>query len=240
MIPYGCLLDFIRSFQVDVGSIDVLITSFCNGDCNCTGSPVDDELSNVFRRIHSLGGLSGIPFDGAKAFIKILEGIPTGGGNCLLLYGPHINVDNKAVGKPFCEAFTFQRYGGCSGAIRLVCSNTENTNYSAPKSPISSSDRQQYFLNQMLRPYSQRLQFASETSLELPKVLFDVQTALINHIVAKGCRHLQDDQSIVIVGGIQYNTPCGKPSYFSPLRVDIVNCVGKLVKIGGAQLKHGF
>jgi hypothetical protein len=174
--------------------------------------------------------LSGIPFGGAKAFIDIVVGIPCG-GKCLLVYGPHVNVDDQDLERTFCEQVALSEHGGCSGAINAAAYAKDKSNGVDSSIPSSLPDKQQFFLNQMLLAYSPRLQVASKTSIDLPIILFDVQTALINHIVAKGCRHIQNDQLIVIVGGVQFNTPHGKPDYFLPLRFDVVDRHGKIAKI---------
>jgi Limiting CO2-inducible proteins B/C beta carbonyic anhydrases len=176
----------------------------------------------MFLRTHTLGGLSGVPFDGTKAFIEILSGIPSG-GSCFLLYGPHVNVNAQAFENSLGDGCAFKRYGGCVGAINAVAFVWEKSDGNDTRTPSVVSDSEQFFLNQMLLAYSQDFQMPSESSIELPLVLFDFQTSLINRFIAKGCRHIRADQLIVVVGGIQFNTPHGYSDCFLPLRIEVVN-----------------
>jgi Limiting CO2-inducible proteins B/C beta carbonyic anhydrases len=224
LISYRNLIGLISSLQVDVGANSVLVTSFCTGDCNCNSC--EHELSGIFLQTHTIGGLSGVPFNGAKAFIEVLAGIPIG-GNCFLFYGPHVDIDARTPGNPSFRENAFKRYGGCSGAVNAVAYARDK---SIPTTPNFSMGSEQFFLNQLLFSRGQHFNIAAESSLELPMLLYDFQTALINRYIDKGCRHIQADQLIVILGGFQLNSPKGMPDYFLPLRLDVVNRHGNLLK----------
>ena len=71
----------------------VLGTSFCSARVN---RPLENEFAKIFGNHFSLGGLAGFPLGGVTAFREMASAIPTN-GSCLLVYGPHLAVDEDGV-----------------------------------------------------------------------------------------------------------------------------------------------
>jgi Limiting CO2-inducible proteins B/C beta carbonyic anhydrases len=188
------------------------------------------DLSTMFHRKYSVGALCGIPFVGVKAFVEIFSDVPAG-GNCLLLHASHVYIDDKEIEGTFTKKVFTNGYGCCAGAVRAAA-YTEHLVKGAITNITSSgtTNIQQFFINQMLLPYSQRLQSAMEPMVELSYVTLDAQTELIDQVVAKSCCHIHNDGHIVLVGGIQINTPYGMSDYFLPLRFDVVDKQGKIIE----------
>lgn len=181
----------------------------------------------------------------------VAQQIPSG-GSCIVVYGPHVGMDHQGT------LGTVQ--GGpekcCASAIAAACTvlslvqqqqspslGTGDTDrpllatqqQSQPPEENDATNAQQTFLQNMLLPYANRLQCCEEIMAELPYVLYDAQTELMEKIVRKGCRPMAGNGKIALLGGIQINTPKGMSDYFLPLRFDLLDNQGNIV----ANLQQG-
>eukprot|EP00541_Cyclophora_tenuis_P019008 CAMPEP_0116554448 /NCGR_PEP_ID=MMETSP0397-20121206/7599_1 /TAXON_ID=216820 /ORGANISM="Cyclophora tenuis, Strain ECT3854" /LENGTH=369 /DNA_ID=CAMNT_0004079613 /DNA_START=1 /DNA_END=1110 /DNA_ORIENTATION=+ len=71
----------------------LLGTSFCSHPSN---RPLENEFVKLYGNHFNLGGLAGFPMGGIAAFKEMASSIPTN-GSCLVVYGPHLAVDEKGV-----------------------------------------------------------------------------------------------------------------------------------------------
>lgn len=215
------------------GETSLIATSLCSDEVN---RPLEKDLFEVYERTFSMGGLSGVPFGGVTAFGAMAHHIPDG-GSCLIVYGPHVGIDKDG------NLGTVNRRGrshggACCGSAIAACHHVKallEQGDKKTKIPHDVTDAQQTFVQNMLLPYGNRLQFSEEPMAELPYAMYDAQTELIEKIVQKGCGQVAGEGKIALLGGIQINTPKGMSDYFLPLRFDIFDNKGAVV----ANLKRG-
>ena len=161
-------------------------------------------------------------------------------GSCLLVYGPHVGVNPEGTLGTVVHRRGRSHHGGdcCESAV-AACHHVKTLhierNYEKTKQPEQKPDAQQTFLRTMLLPYRNRLQLSDEPMADLPYVMYDAQTELMEKIVQKACSQVAGDGKIALLGGIQINTPQGMSDYFLPLRFDILDHKGAVV----ANLQRG-
>jgi Limiting CO2-inducible proteins B/C beta carbonyic anhydrases len=206
-------------------------TALC---CDEVNRPLVDDLEMEFGQTFTMGGLSGFAFGGVTSFGAMASHIPDG-GNCLVVYGPHVGVDSEGnIGTVNRRG---RKHGGaCCGSAAAAAGHVHNlycqsTDASAVAVAITDPlDAQQQFVNQLLLPYAQRLEEANDKSVELPKAMFEAQNELLQRIVAQGCCNVGGQGRIAMVGGVQINTPPGMQDYFLPLSFELRNNKGELIE----------
>jgi hypothetical protein len=220
----------VKDILFNQGYIDtktLLATSLC---CDEVNRELENDLISKYKENFSMGGLAGFAFGGVTSFGAMAHHIPDG-GNCFVVYGPHVGVDKEGnVGK------VNRRGRGVSGACcgsaaaasNYVCKVYEGGSQSGL--PTDALDAQQNFVGNMLLPQAARIAEASEPEVELPYALFDVQDDFMHQIVEKGCGEVAGKGKIALLGGIQINTPSGTHEYFLPKVFEIRNNKGEKVK----------
>jgi hypothetical protein len=201
------------------GSSTLLATSIC---CDEICRPLEDDMVKAFGpQYFSMGGLAGFPFGGITSFGAMAAHIPDG-GNCLLVYGPHVGVDSSgAVGTV--ERRGRAHGGACCGSACAACAYVKAVAEGGEIAamPEEATDAQQYFVGKMLLPFSDKLTAADETMVELPYSVFAAQDKMINDIVGAASGAVGGEGKIGLVGGIQINTPEGLSDYFLPMRMEV-------------------
>ncbi|CAB9527553.1 Inherit from NOG: Low-co2 inducible protein [Seminavis robusta] len=219
------------------GNTTLVATALC---CDELNRPLVDDLEREFGQTFTMGGLAGFAFGGVTSFGAMAHHIPDG-GNCLLVYGPHVGVDSEGnVGTVNRRG---RKHGGaCCGSAsaaagyvhqeycKQITDDSVNTFNSVNTISNDPLDAQQQFVNNLLLPYGKRLEEAEDKKAELPKALFDAQNELVQRIVAKGASNVGGRGKIAMVGGVQINTPPGMQDYFLPLRFELRNNKGALVE----------
>jgi Limiting CO2-inducible proteins B/C beta carbonyic anhydrases len=222
---------------------------FCGDDVNRS---LEDELRSVFDNNNSvaLHGLAGFMFGGTTALTDMLQHIPpplypgessTGdafaGGHGLLIYGPHVGIDwdgivgkvNRRghVGSSACCAVA-------AAAATAAAQVLDGTRQALDDTASSNHDIlyvQRIWIQHQVQQHAVRLRDAgSDAAVELPHVLLECQTGMINDIVAQSCGSLKVGCTLAVVGGIQINTPEGTSEYFVPLRFSLYNHNGEVVE----------
>lgn len=213
------------------GSNTLVATSLC---CDEVNRPLEKALTKNFGEPFVFGGLAGFPFGGVTSFGAMAHHIPDG-GSCLVVYGPHVGVDDmgsvgtvnrrgRAKGGACCGSAA-----AALGKIRKGAMVPKAGDGSAPPQ-IDSLDVQQAYVDANLAPYADRLLAANDRNIELPYALYDAQKKMMDGIVAKGASAMEGNGYIALMGGIQINTPDGISDYFLPLNFELRNNQGKLVK----------
>lgn len=206
----------------------LLATSFCVDELNRT---LEIELATKFNLFFNMGGLAGFPFGGVTGFGAMAAHIPVG-GSCVIVHGSHVGIDSMG------RLGTVERRGRSNGgdccgsgvaASKYVSSvyKGEMEEASMPKDAI---DSQQYFVGKMLLPYAEKLEKSEDKMLELPKALYAAQTDLMKKVIDKAASGVQGEGTIVLVGGIQINTPPEYTDYFVPMDFNIYDNKGNLLK----------
>lgn len=201
------------------GKTTLLATSLCADEINRV---LDEDFKEVYDHNFSMGGLAGFAFGGVTSFGAMAHHIPTG-GDCLIVYGPHVGVDDAGeVGKV--NRRGREESGACCGSAAAahgyVSSVLEGESPEAgpPTDPV---DAQQSFVGSMLLPHAQRLKDAASPPTELPLALYDAQKELMDSIVSKGCGEVAGEGKIALLGGVQINTPPGESDYFLPIDFEV-------------------
>jgi len=154
------------------------------------------------------------------------------GGNCVVVYGPHVGVDES--GKVGTVPRRGKESGGaCCGSAVAASGYVASVKSGAAKEaelPDDPLDAQQYFVGSMLMPYADRLEKAEDAMVELPLSLYDAQTFLMKQIVAQSAGAVAGDGKIAVLGGVQINTPPGFTDYFLPKSFNLYNNKGTLLE----------
>ena len=153
------------------------------------------------------------------------------GGSCLVVFGPHVGVDSTgAVGTV--ERRGRANGGSCCGSAIAASGYVAGVSGGGEKTPppMDPLDAQQTFVGNMLLPYANRLDKASDNMVELPYALYDAQKNMIADIVKAGASNVAGNGKIAVLGGIQINTPEGTSDYFKPMSFEVYDNSGKLLE----------
>lgn len=217
----------------------LLTTSLC---CDEISRPLEQDFAKVYGpNYFSMGGLAGFPFGGITSFGAMASHIPDG-GNCLLVYGPHVGISSKG------EIGTVERKdrrdgGACCGSANAAMDYVLQVHRGTQKpypgielfsNPQDVDDAQQVMVGSLLLPYAERLENAGKDDImvELPMALYDSCKQMLSDILQHGFANTNfDTQSkIAVVGGIQINTPPEMTDYFMPLQFDMYSNNGEQVE----------
>mmetsp|Transcript_42127 Transcript_42127/g.121694 ORF Transcript_42127/g.121694 Transcript_42127/m.121694 type:complete len:402 (+) Transcript_42127:122-1327(+) len=209
----------------------LVATSLC---CDEVNRPLEKALASAYDEPFVMGGLAGFPFGGVTSFGAMAHHIPDG-GNCLVVYGPHVGVDQYgSVGTVNRRGRA--KGGACCGSAAAALAKIRKGAMVPPGEakatlPATDSlDAQQAYVDSQLAPYGERLLNADDRNVDLPYALYDAQKKMMDSIVAKGAGAIEGDGNIAILGGIQINTPEGISDYFLPLSFELRDKTGKTVK----------
>jgi len=206
-----------------------LATSLCSDEVN---RELDDEFRKMYGWNFSMGGLAGFPFGGITSFGAMAHHIPTG-GSCLVIYGPHVGVDNEgAVGK-INRRGRPGASGACCGSANAAAAYVQCVvagEKEAAEAPTDPVDAQQSWVCSALLPHGKRVAAAENPAIELPHALFDSQDEIMMKIVNAACGEVAGEGKIALVGGLQINTPAGTPDYFMIKKFDILNNKGEVIE----------
>jgi hypothetical protein len=201
------------------GDTTLVATSLC---CDEINRVLENDFTAVYGDTFSMGGLAGFPFGGKTGFGAMASHIPDG-GDCLVVFGPHVGVDaDGVVGKVNRRGMAASGAccgSACAAAGHVACAHKGEV----PPQEISNDivDAQQTFVNNLLLPYAERLDAADDTMSELPLALFDAQQKIMDQILAQGCSAVGGTGKIALLGGVQINTPEGESDYFLPMSFEI-------------------
>lgn len=198
-------------------SSTLLTTSFCSDEVN---RPLEQALAAVYGDQFCLGGLAGFAFAGVTGLAAMLAHVPPKPDACaFVVYGPHIGIDGRwgMIGH------RGRRRSCCGSAIAAANYIAEHRR---PPQP-DILDAEQSFVTMELMPYKKRLQKAPNAMVELPFCMFDAQNKVMKRIVNEAqVGGKLDGKRLILLGGIQINTPVGESDYFLPLRFEIINANG--------------
>lgn len=203
----------------------MLATSLC---CDEVNRELENDLRRHYGNNFSMGGLAGFPFGGVTSFKAMVHHVPDG-GNCLVVYGPHVGVDSAGHvgsidrrGRKACGACC----GSAAAAAAYVMSVHSGKVHRASL-PTTCIDMQQHFVGQILLPHAPHLETAKNPQKVLPLLLFQEQDKLMKELVGQACGEVAVEGNIALLGGVQINTPSDCPDYFLPLTFELYNNMGE-------------
>jgi hypothetical protein len=210
----------------------LVATSLC---CDEVNRPLEKELAAAYDEPFVMGGLAGFPFGGVTSFGAMAHHIPDG-GSCLVVYGPHVGVDSYGTLGTVNRRGRAKGGSCCGSAAAALGKIRKGSMVPVQEGEVTllpatdSLDAQQAYVDNQLIPYTQRLLNADDRNLELPYALYDAQTAMMDSIIAKGASAIEGNGNIAVLGGIQINTPDGISDYFLPLKFELRDNNGKIIK----------
>ena len=182
-------------------STTLVASSLCSDEVN---RPLEDVYLKYYGNTFAMGGLAGFPFSGITGFGAMASHIPDG-GNCLLVYGPHVGVSADAqVGKVNRRGVSKPSTccGSAVGATKYLQSIVSGEGDILPP-PSTALDAQQMFVSNMLLPYASEILEADDPMVTLPYMTFKPIDNMMNRIVAKASSKVGEKGRIAMLGGIQ-------------------------------------
>jgi len=205
----------------------LVATSLC---CDEVNREFESDLVKAYSQNFSMGGLAGFAFGGVTSFGAMAHHIPDG-GNCLVVYGPHVGIDTDGnIGKV--NRSGRGASGACCGSAAAAAGYVKSCMADESKKkgfPDDIVDAQQTCVGNMLLQHGKRLENAADPAVELPSALFDAQDELMKKIVSQACQETHGGK-ITLLGGIQINTPPGMKEYFLPKVFEIRDDKNNLIK----------
>lgn len=221
----------------------IVATALC---CDEINRGLEAKLATRFGgSSFAMGGLAGFPFAGVTGFGAFAHHIPQN-GVALIVYGPHVGVDaSGVVGKV--NRRGIRASGACCGAASAALDRVRSafkTNgvlelAADLKTPTDITDTQQNWVVRALFDTGaddvmrvDDVLRASNPNARLPFALFDAQKQTMDRIIQLGAPgNVPEGTTIVVVGGIQINTPDGMGDYFLPLVYQLRTSDGSLVRV---------
>ena len=163
------------------------------------------------------------------------------GGNCLIVFGPHVGVDSKgnvgtverrgrSIGGPCCAS---PIAASTAVAAIVAAGGGDSRNRSGPPfatTTVPMVDAQQQLVVDMLLPYADRLEKTDDKMVELPYCMYDAQEKMMTDIVQASYGDMLDFGRIAVLGGIQINTPPDQSDYYLPLSLEVFNNKGQKIE----------
>lgn len=187
-----------RGFGIDN---TLVASSLCSDEVN---RPLEEIFLKHYGNHFSMGGLAGFPFSGVTGFGAMASHIPEG-GSCILVYGPHVGVDNEGtVGKVNRRGVSKPSTccGSSVGATKYLQAVLKGEG-EIMSPPSAALDAQQVFVNNMLLPYASEITESDNPMVTLPFLTFKPIDNMMNRIVAKMSSKVGEKGRIAMLGGIQ-------------------------------------
>eukprot|EP00621_Florenciella_sp_RCC1693_P005736 CAMPEP_0182526812 /NCGR_PEP_ID=MMETSP1323-20130603/3460_1 /TAXON_ID=236787 /ORGANISM="Florenciella parvula, Strain RCC1693" /LENGTH=332 /DNA_ID=CAMNT_0024735731 /DNA_START=28 /DNA_END=1026 /DNA_ORIENTATION=+ len=224
------LVILLEQNNVVVGDNSLLATSFC---CDEVNRSLDSKLCEAFGgQNFSMGGLAGFPFGGVTSFGAFSHHIPKPGGSAVVVYAPHVGVDSTGVvGKV--DRRGMPASGACCGsacaALNFCKEQLEKDQAEQFTPQVDFLDAQQAWVGQALLPHGKEVVDASNPMAQLPRALYTAQKEAMHKIItAAAPGNVPENTPLVLVGGIQINTPTGTPDFFLPLQCELRSPAGEV------------
>ena len=200
----------------------LLAVSLCSDDVNA----VHDQDVTWARKHFSrhllgpfeLGGLAGYPFGGLTGISTIAHHIPDD-GTALIIYGPHIGVDDEGHLGWLLRPGQHKTSCAC-GALTLAVKRLSESGETMIE--LDPDDIEQSFLSQLLVQHRDRILNASEPLKEATEVLYQtIEQAIYRYLRAKAADF--KIQRIVVAGIVLINTQASQEDYVDLRRLETFN-----------------
>jgi len=186
-------------------------SSLCPDEINNKKEGTLDQMTKYWGEQFPLGGLGGVPLVGKTGWGAFSHHTPDN-GNIFVIYGPHVGVSEQGqVGKilrPGQDEVT-----SACGAFVGAYMQTEKW---AGVEEIDGLDMQQQFIRNNLGPLRPEIAAAKNPMADLAYKAFSIVDKQMLSIVDLECC-----DKLVLLGGVQVNTPEGFPDHFAPMRFEV-------------------
>jgi hypothetical protein len=199
--------------------------------------PLEQQFQLYYSNHFAMGGLAGFPFSGVTGFKAMSSHVPDNGSS-LIVYGPHVGIDNDGVLGRIDRRGMHDHSTCCGSAVagydylRIVTGKRLQIPRTMSQTTVAVDlfDFEQQYVNNILMSFADRLTKASDPMLELPYCCFEAQDELMRRIMNQACSERPySGQYISLLGGIQINTPAGFADCFCPLRFEILDKSGSRI-----------
>mmetsp|Transcript_20265 Transcript_20265/g.30716 ORF Transcript_20265/g.30716 Transcript_20265/m.30716 type:complete len:324 (-) Transcript_20265:223-1194(-) len=202
----------------------LVATALC---CDELNRQLEGDICSKFGSVgaYNMGGLAGFCFGGVVGFGNMANHVPAG-GNCLVVYGPHVGIDwDFQFGRvPRDESSSVS--SECCGPAQMAYEYSLRVR-KGERAPVERAtdiiESQQTWVCQQVDAVSDRISAATNPQVELPYALYDAQSEILQRIVQKAGSEFVAGKTLAFLGGITINTPEGTPEYFLPKQFAILD-----------------
>merc|ERR1740121_1996410 len=192
----------------------ILGTSICPDEINNGKGGFADLANTYWGEYFPLGGLGGLPLVGKTGWGAFSHHCPED-GNIFVMYGPHVGVSEAGeIGK-------FNRVGqnsSSSACGAFVGAYKQTMNWSGEREKLDGSDMEQQFIRSELGPFTKGISETENPMTQLAYKAFDIVDKQMEGIVSMDPKYFK---RLVLLGGIQVNTPVGAPDRFQPMKFEV-------------------
>jgi len=188
--------------------------SICPDEINNQPGTIAHLFIQHFGKFFPLGGIGAAPFVGKTGFGAFSAHVPKD-GNIFIMYGPHIGVaESGEVGK-YLRQGQDQESTACGALIAAYNSCCAGKHGKAHE---DSLDLQQNWLRAALLPHTDDISRTENPMAALAmhsyEVVHEKMMSIVNTNFGSG--------KLVLLGGVQINTPSGFEDHFCPLNFQIL------------------
>mgnify|MGYP000868842178 CR=1 FL=1 len=193
-------------------------------DCSCPDEinhdDPNEDITSLFQRrwgeIFPLAGLAGLPFTGETGWSAFSSHCPKN-GNIVLMFGPHVGVDNSGVvgsvrrdGQDNCSSAC----GAAIGAYAAIKKDMSNGNFKN-----GYRDHQMDCIKHLLVPHINEIRHAEDEQVALVYKMYNIIETYLEEII--NLKWMTNNSKLAIVGGIMINCDGDGTDRFLPLKFEI-------------------
>jgi len=201
--------------QCDLDEVNTLYgQSICPDEINNQPGTIAHMFIEHYGKFFPLGGIGAAPFVGKTGFGAFSAHVPKD-GNIFIMYGPHIGVaESGEVGKYLRQGQDDESTacGALVAAYNSCCAGKHG------KAHECDLDLQQNWLRAALLPYTEDITRTNNPMAALAmhsyEVVHEKMMSIVNTNFGSG--------KLVLLGGVQINTPSGFEDHFCPLSFQVL------------------
>jgi hypothetical protein len=186
-------------------------SSLCPDEINNKKEGTLDQMTKYWGEQFPLGGLGGVPLVGKTGWGAFSHHTPDN-GNIFVIYGPHVGVSAEGQVGKILRPGQDQVSSACGA---FVGAYAQTAKWGGVEE-MDGLDMQQQFIRNNLGPVRSEIAEAKNPMAELAYKAFNIVDKQMLSIVDLECC-----DKLVLLGGIQVNTPEGFPDHFAPMRFEV-------------------
>ncbi|CAK0864150.1 unnamed protein product, partial [Prorocentrum cordatum] len=199
----------------------ILGTSICPDEINNLEGGVASLAKKYWGEVFTLGGLGGVPSVGKTGWGAFSHHAPED-GSIFVVYGPHVGIsDIGEVGKYNRKGQT----GETSACGAFVGAYRQAASWAGERELLERNDAQQQFIRAQLAPLTAGIARAESPMTDLALKAFDIVDRQLDDVIDLDA--LGNGGKLVLLGGIQVNTPRAFPDHFQPMRFEGRLCLAE-------------
>jgi len=201
--------------QCDLDEVNTLYgQSICPDEINNQPGTIAHMFIEKYGKFFPLGGIGAAPFVGKTGFGAFSAHVPKD-GNIFIMYGPHIGVaESGEVGK-YLRQGQDEESTACGALVAAYNSCCAGKHGKAHECDL---DLQQNWLRAALLPYTEDITRTNNPMAALAmhsyEVVHEKMMSIVNTNFGSG--------KLVLLGGVQINTPSGFEDHFCPLSFQVL------------------